>query len=89
MHGSLSIKNVEQSSDKINSLICASCWDFYIGILLLCTDPCILKIGDIVINQCSWLCGVLLCGSGFRSFWAVVNTAMNLKLYQGRSVVFD
>ena len=35
---------VEQSSDKINSVTCASCWDFYIRILLRCTDPCILLL---------------------------------------------
>jgi len=35
----LTIANhVEQSSDKINSVTCASCWDFYIRILLRCTD---------------------------------------------------
>jgi len=32
----------DQSSGKINSVICESCWDFYIRILLRCTDPCIL-----------------------------------------------
>jgi len=29
---------------KINSVTCASCWDFYIRILLRYTDPCILNI---------------------------------------------
>jgi len=33
----------EQSSDKINFVTCASCWNFYIRILLRCTDPCILN----------------------------------------------
>ena len=32
-------KHVQQLSDKINSVTCASCWDLYIRILLRCTDP--------------------------------------------------
>jgi len=32
-------KQVEQLSDKINSVICASYWDLCIRILLRCTDP--------------------------------------------------
>jgi len=28
----------------MNSVICASCWDFCIRILLRCTDPCILNL---------------------------------------------
>ena len=30
---------VQQLSDKINSVTCASCWDLYVRILLRCTDP--------------------------------------------------
>jgi len=30
------ITNVEQLSDKINSVTCASCWDLYIRMLLEC-----------------------------------------------------
>jgi hypothetical protein len=40
-------RHVEQLSDKINSVTCASCWDFYIRILLRCTDPCILNLNGI------------------------------------------
>ena len=29
---------------KINSVTCASCWDFYIRILLWCTDPRVLTL---------------------------------------------
>ena len=32
-------KHVEQLSDKINSVACASCWDLYTRILLGYTDP--------------------------------------------------
>jgi len=28
----IDFEHVEQSSDKINSVTCASCWDFYIRI---------------------------------------------------------
>ena len=46
-------KHAEQSSDKINSVTCASCWDFCIRILLRCTDPCILNIGVYFIQFCN------------------------------------
>ena len=32
------------SSDKINCVTCAVCWDFCIRILLKCTDPCTLNL---------------------------------------------
>jgi len=41
-------KHVEQLSDKINSVTCASCWDLYIRILLRCTDPWTLNIKSTV-----------------------------------------
>jgi len=36
---------------KISSVTCESCWDFYIRILLRCTDPCILNILNLVKNS--------------------------------------
>jgi hypothetical protein len=42
---------LEQSPDKINSVTCASCWDFYIRILLRCTDPCILYKCVVIVKK--------------------------------------
>jgi len=42
---------LEQLSDKINSVTCAFCWDFYIRILLRRTDPCILDKCVVIVKK--------------------------------------